>query len=252
VAATANDCPKYAANGFDLVDSLAGCGGLSGLTANVLLKATSSSTAGNSSITDNGTTISSAEPASFGTGPIAVYTTAGANQEFDIGSGNGSGALGGTGNTCVSSSTTLQTCWNGSDVLKTYTGITLASSTGALGQPIQVGWGRAVAQTAAISATTLFATGSATTMYRASASIECTTTSAAATVLVSIIYTDDSSTVQTISSSTAVCTTLGSASNNTLTVPFRAKTGTNIQYSTTIVNTPTYDVSVSLEQLGTN
>jgi hypothetical protein len=136
--------------------------------------------------------------------------------------------------------------------MNTYTGITLASSTGSLGQPIQVGWASQAAKTTAQTATTLFTTGSATTMYRASASIECTSTSAAATVLVSIIYTDTSNTVQTIASSTAVCTTLGSASNNSLNLSFRAKNATNIQYSTTIVNTPTYDVSVSLEQLGKN
>jgi hypothetical protein len=96
-AATANDCPKFASNGYDLADSGAGCGGLSGLTTNVLLKATSSTSAGNSSITDNTSTVTTPEPGQFGTGITAVYTTQGANQNVEIGSGNGSGSDGGTG-----------------------------------------------------------------------------------------------------------------------------------------------------------
>jgi hypothetical protein len=33
-------------------------------------------------------------------------------------------------------------------------------------------------------------------------------------------------------------------------VTFRAKNATAIQYQTTIANTPTYDISVTVEQLG--
>lgn len=96
----AGNVPKYASNGYDIVDSGVGPGGFSGLTTNTIPVATSSTTIGNSSITDNGS-IASGEPAAFGTGTIAVYTSQGANQNVEIGSGNGSGDDGGTGTVTV-------------------------------------------------------------------------------------------------------------------------------------------------------
>jgi hypothetical protein len=103
----------------------------------------------------------------------------------------------------------------------------------------------ATSQVAAISTTTL-ASITADSTYRVTATLDCDTTSAAATVNVTIGWTDPSNTAQTATlGSAVVCTALGSASVGNLTVAFRAKSGTNITYATAIVNTPTYDVVIS-------
>ncbi len=100
-------------------------------------------------------------------------------------------------------------------------------------------------QTAAITTTTL-ASVTADSTYRVTATLDCDSTSAAATVNITIGWTDPSNTAQSQALGTnVVCTTLGSASVGNLTVAFRAKSGTNITYATTIVNTPTYDLVVS-------
>lgn len=108
------------------------------------------------------------------------------------------------------------------------------------------------AQTISLPAKTLYLVGANNTLFSANAAVGCTTTSASATVLVTILYTDVSNTPQTPASSTATCTTLGSASVASVNPTFMAKAGTVIQYSTTIANTPTYDVRVAINQLGAN
>lgn len=118
--------------------------------------------------------------------------------------------------------------------------------------PFTVGSDVQLAKAAAQAAKTLFTVGASTTLFRAHLSAECTTTSAAATVTPSILYTDTSNTVQTITGAAATCTALGAASNTSQDVTFRAKNATAIQYQTVIANTPTYDISVNIEQLGIN
>lgn len=115
--------------------------------------------------------------------------------------------------------------------------------------PHNVGNVSKTAQVAAIGAATLFTTGGTTALYRAHVSVECTTTSAAATVTPSILYTDTAGTVQTVTGTAATCTAANAAANTSQDVTFRAKNATNIQYQTTIANTPTYDISVAVEQL---
>lgn len=115
-----------------------------------------------------------------------------------------------------------------------------------------VAYVKATGQTMAISAATIFATGTNDTLYHGSADLDCTTTSAAAVVTVSLKFTDTSNTVQTIASGNAACTALGSASIASFDLTFQAKGGTNIQYLTTITNTPTYNVRVAVTQLGAN
>lgn len=104
------------------------------------------------------------------------------------------------------------------------------------------------AQTAAIASTTMFTVGAANAEFRVSATINCTTTSASATATFTLSYTDTGSTVQT-QSITDTCTALVTTGIPQLTVAIRAKTGTAISWSTSIANTPTYDVAVRLEQL---
>jgi hypothetical protein len=115
-----------------------------------------------------------------------------------------------------------------------------------------LGYARAVSQTAAIAATTVVTTGAADTLYLAQLSVNCRSASASATVTGNIIWTDVSGTVLTAPSTTATCTTLGLAAQGGFTASIQAKAGTNIQFSTSIANTPTYDVRVAVSQPGTN
>jgi len=83
--------------------------------------------------------------------------------------------------------------------------------------------------------------------------LNCDTTSAAATVNVTLGWTDPGSQAQTQSLGSAiVCTALGSNSMGGFTFPFRAKASTTITYSTAIVNTPTYDISLVIYKVTSN
>jgi hypothetical protein len=126
------------------------------------------------------------------------------------------------------------------------------SGTGTILKPLTVANVTKTSQVAAITATTLF-TPDANAGYRVNVSVNCDNSSAAATVNPTISWTDPSNQAQSQSlTSAATCTALGSGSFGQLAFPFRAKSGTNIQYSTAIANTPTYDISITLEQVTTN
>jgi hypothetical protein len=126
------------------------------------------------------------------------------------------------------------------------------SGTGTILKPLTVANVTKTSQVAAITATTLF-TPDANAGYRVNVSVNCDNSSAAATVNPTISWTDPSNQAQSQSlTSAATCTALGSGSFGQLAFPFRAKSGTNIQYSVAIANTPTYDVSIVLEQVTTN
>jgi hypothetical protein len=128
------------------------------------------------------------------------------------------------------------------------TGITFVAGT--MLSDCVVGGDTQLALATAQTAKTVFTVGAATVLFRVHISVECTTTSASATVTPAVLYTDTSNTAQTVTGTAATCTALGAASNTSQDVTFRAKNATTIQYQTTIVNTPTYDVSVTVEQLG--
>ena len=106
----------------------------------------------------------------------------------------------------------------------------------------------ALAQTSAISATNVVDSAAAV-QYSVHASLRCTTTSAAATVNITIRWTDAAGggTAQSITLGSAVtCTTIGSASIGALQTLIAPKVATAITYETAIVNTPTYDVRVAI------
>jgi hypothetical protein len=71
-------------------------------------------------------------------------------------------------------------------------------------------------------------------------------------VIGNITWTDVSGTVLTAPSTTATCTTLGLTAQGSATFTIQAKASTAIQFSTSITNTPTYDVRVAISQPGTN
>jgi len=132
-------------------------------------------------------------------------------------------------------------------------GVTAASITGgSTTSNCNVAADSQLAKVAAQTAKTLFTVGPNTALFRVHLSVQCTTTSASATVTPSVLYTDTSGTVQTVTGSAATCTTLGAASIASQDVTFRAKNATNIQYQTVIVNTPTYDVTATVESLSLN
>jgi len=103
------------------------------------------------------------------------------------------------------------------------------------------------AQVAAITDTTMVTPPTAS-MWRFSGTINCTTTSAAATATLNLKYTDTASTAQTVSV-TDTCTALVTTGIPQLVQALRAKASTAITWGVTIANTPTYDVSVRLEKM---
>lgn len=117
-------------------------------------------------------------------------------------------------------------------------GVTPSAATGKLAAPIQVGYVSCTQANCASSATTLFTALAADALYKADVSIACTTSTATATGVVTITYTDVSNTTQTIVSAAATCTTLGAASVAAFSTPFSAKASTVIQYSVTQANSP--------------
>lgn len=176
-----------------------------------------------------------------GTGGGTVTSVSGTTNQID--------STGGTTPVLSLSSTLVAPGSIGSvGALTTYNGITTAG----LGFPVQVARVRAVSQVAAIGTTTLLATGAATADYLVVGTVYCDTTSAVATVSITIGYTDSGSQAQTISPTAAACTTLGSSSFALINSPIVAKNGTNITYATSIANTPTYDLRLDLYQLGSN
>jgi len=116
----------------------------------------------------------------------------------------------------------------------------------------QAGWISCTQATPCASSATTFYVVPTTTLYRISAGVACTTTTAAATVILAIKYTDPSSTVQTITLATATCTALGIGSIASLDQPEVMSSGTNVQYSVTIVNAPSYQARIAVYQEGMN
>ncbi len=135
-----------------------------------------------------------------------------------------------------------------SGVFTSYDNLTTAG----LGLPVQRAVVRLVSQVSAIGFTTAFTVGASNAEFKAEFAINCDTTSAAAAATVSIRWTDPSSTVQTFNPTGIACTTLGSSSYASVPLTFNAKAATAIQYSTAIVNTPTYDLRGGIYQLTTN
>jgi len=104
-------------------------------------------------------------------------------------------------------------------------------------------WGR----TAAIGSTNLLLSAPVVGGYSLVATLNCDTTVAGATITVTASWTDPSSTNQNITSSAATCTALGASSYASLSQPMNVKNGTTVTYSTTIANSPNYDLHVKLE-----
>lgn len=108
------------------------------------------------------------------------------------------------------------------------------------------------AQTASLGPTTLFTVGAATSSYVISGSLYCKTAVSTATVGLTVSYTDPSNTAQTITAATSACSTLGASSFTVVASPMRAKNATAITYSTTVANSPNYDVSLFVYQTSSN
>ena len=101
-------------------------------------------------------------------------------------------------------------------------------------------------KTSVISSTTLLASTPVTGLYRISAVLSCDSSSSAATVSLTVNWTDPSSTAQSVTSGAATCTTLGSSSYASLSQPMNVKGGTAITFLTAIANTPTYSLYAEL------
>jgi len=115
----------------------------------------------------------------------------------------------------------------------------------------QAGYISCTQATCQSSATTFFVPP-ATTLYRINAAVDCTSSTATATAILIIKYTDPGSTIQTITLATATCTTLGSLSVASLDQGVTISSGTNVQYNVTTANSPIYQARVAVYQEGMN
>jgi hypothetical protein len=109
----------------------------------------------------------------------------------------------------------------------------------------QAGWVSCTQANCASSATTIYV-APVTTLYRINAAVSCTSTTAVATAILIVKYTDLSNTVQTLTLGTATCTTLGAASVANLIQEVLINAGTNVQYSVTVANAPNYQARVAV------
>jgi hypothetical protein len=125
------------------------------------------------------------------------------------------------------------------------------SSSYALG-PGQAGYISCTQATPCASSATTFLVAPVTTLYRINAAVACTSSTATATAILIVKYTDPSSTVQTITLATATCTTLGVASIANLIQEVVILAGTNVQYSVTVATSPSYQARVAVYQEGVN
>jgi len=131
-------------------------------------------------------------------------------------------------------------------------GVTTGVAPG-LGVPVTVAAVTFSGKTTALPTTTAFTTGSATASYRISANVFCDTTVSTATATLTVTYTASSNTAIVSTGSGALCTTLGAASQQIISLPnVRVKNGTNITWAIAIANSPNYDASIVVEQLTTN
>lgn len=122
---------------------------------------------------------------------------------------------------------------------------------GNIGTSMQVGYAQLLSRGSDQGITGIINTGGNNAFYTVDASINCTIVVATGVETLTFTYTDTSSTIQTYTTS-AACSTLGSASIGSIRQAFRAKSATTISYTLTHSGTqPTFDVSVSVNQLST-
>jgi hypothetical protein len=155
-----------------------------------------------------------------------------------------------SGACCASPDTTLERSAGGILKFGNSIGNTLGSSLAAGFLPN--GKFAASGQTTAVTTQNIVAAAGATGMYQLNVTVTCDTSVSTATVIPSVSYTDPSSTVQTITGGTATCTTLGASSIAQISQAIRAKVGTAITVSTTIANSPNYDIAATAAQITTN
>lgn len=167
--------------------------------------------------------------ASSGSSPECQWETA-------TGPTGATGATGGTGATGATGSTGA-------------TGATGASGTTSM---LQVANVLTSGSTTTINTTTLY-TPSGTHSYMVLGSIYCTTTTATATVAMTLSWTDIGGAAQSSTATAAACTTLGSASRTTFglgTINIQPQGSAAVTYSTSVTNGPTlYNLSIQAYQL---
>lgn len=132
-------------------------------------------------------------------------------------------------------------------------GVATALSPG-LGVPVVIGAATFRNKTTALVTTTVVNTPAATSAtYRVVASVFCDTAVATATATLTVSYTDSSSTVINTTGTGALCTTLGTASQQIINLPgLRIKNATNITWAIAIANAPNFDASITVEEMTVN
>jgi hypothetical protein len=177
-----------------------------------------------------------ASDAGYGTAQNIYDSTGGTSlaivDDTQIGSG-GSGAVAPTGTYSTASGQSMVDHYRTSVYKAVDTGMTVAIATA----------GSPQAMTPALGTSGLPTNKVPELNYEIHADVNCTVSSASATATLNVVYTDTSNTAQTLSG-TATCTTLGAASVAHIDQTVRIHNNSKIQYYTTIVNTPTYDVAI--------
>lgn len=242
-------------------------------TNNTIAKFTGTSSIANSSITDDGTTITLGEKLSFGTGIGAVNQITGpTDQTLAIVSGNNNSITMTAGNHSISivngTAVTVSSLFVNSNAFQwTSAGITKykSISTVSNGIPTEYATVDLTSQSAAISATTLYAVpSSGVGMYRISYVATVTTAATNSSTLggtngFQIVYTDGNDSVVKTTPGTIVAGVNTNSTNSTSTGTISgcyvvyAKASTNIQYQmdyTSVGATPMqYNLHIKLEAL---
>jgi len=117
--------------------------------------------------------------------------------------------------------------------------------------PVNAGANSVLAATTAITSTPLLTTGVTPAQYTVVATVYCKT-AVAATLTLSVTYTDVSNTSQTISPTAANCAALGANSFVLVNSPIAAKESTSIAYAVAITGSPNYDARIVVYQNTTN
>lgn len=130
------------------------------------------------------------------------------------------------------------------------TDIAAQATAGTFGVPVVVASSLLTGRTTALGTTTLFTVGAATGTFRVTALVNCDTSVSTATATLTVVYTDSSDTAITTTGSGALCTTLGAAAQQVISLPLiRAYHGTTITWAIAIANSPNFDASALVERI---
>jgi hypothetical protein len=131
--------------------------------------------------------------------------------------------------------------------------VAAVSTTGNFGVPVVTGQTNFTGRTTALGTTTVVTAPASNSTYRVAAFASCSTSVSGAQATITITYHDTSNTVQTVTGTGALCTTLGAASVQSVSLPLiRVKASTVITWAIAITGSPNFDAAILVEQISTS